>query len=405
MTLLDRLFCRQEWESFYVYRTSLVCPKGFTKELRTFIDGERYLDARNIVCGTEKPPLPKRSVISKMSSAKKRVVYTYPEPLNTVLKLLTFLLIREYDGIFSDNLYSFRPGVTAKDAVRRLMRTRGIFGMYSYKADISDYFNSVPVESLLAILKDVLANDAELYRFLESLLTEHCVLDAGKVTEERKGIMAGTPLSSFYANLYLSALDRDMGEKGVLYARYSDDIILFSGSDERCRQLAGEVKMMLSSKGLSVNSSKERFFLPEDGFEFLGFSVRGGRTDIAPSTVKKLKGKMRRKRDALLRWKERGGEDAERAAGAFIRVFNRKLFEQSGDSELTWSRWFFPVINTTESLHEIDVYAQDCIRTILTGSRGKSRYRADYAELKKLGYRTLVSGYYASLAPENIKED
>ena len=130
MTLLDRLFCRQEWESFYVYRTSLVCPKGFTKELRTFIDGERYLEARNIVCGTEKPPLPKRSVISKMSSAKKRVVYTYPEPLNTVLKLLTFLLIREYDGIFSDNLYSFRPGVTAKDAVRRLMRTRGISGMY-----------------------------------------------------------------------------------------------------------------------------------------------------------------------------------------------------------------------------------------------------------------------------------
>ena len=400
MTLLDRLFCRQEWESFYAYRTSLVCPKCFTRELRSFIDGEKYLEVRNTVCGREKPPLPKKSVISKMSSSKKRVVYTYPEPLNTVLKLLTYLMIREYDGLFSGNLYSFRPGVTAKDAVRKLMRTRGISGMYSYKADISDYFNSVPVEALLPVLENVLADDAELFGFLKSLLAEPCVMDDGKVTEERKGIMAGTPLSSFYANLYLDPLDRKMEESGVLYARYSDDIILFADSEERCGELAGKVKTVLSSKGLSVNPSKERFFLPEEGFEFLGFSVCGGRTDIAPSTVKKLKGKMRRKRDALLRWKERGGEDAERAAGAFIRVFNRKLFEQSGDSELTWSRWFFPVINTTDSLHEIDAYAQDCIRTILTGSHGKSRYRADYDELKKLGYRTLVSGYYASLPPE-----
>ena len=76
-----------------------------------------------------------------MDTQKKRIVYTYPYAENTVLKLLAYLLLRKYDSVFSDGLYSFRPNKTAKDAVRRLIRTPRINEMYSYKADISNYFN------------------------------------------------------------------------------------------------------------------------------------------------------------------------------------------------------------------------------------------------------------------------
>ena len=76
-------------------------------------------------------------------------------------------------------------------------------------------------------------------------------------------------------------------------------------------------------------------------------------------------------------------------------MFNRKLFENPADNELTWARWFFPVLTTDESLRQIDAYAQDCLRYLLSGKRTKARYNVRYADLKRLGYRSLVHEYYA----------
>ena len=340
-------------------------------------------------------PLPKKTVISKMSSSKKRTVYTYPLRENTVLKLLTYLLLRKYDGLFSDGLYSFRPGKTAKDAVRKLMRIKGIRQMYSYKVDIHNYFNSVPVEKFLPILQDALSDDQRLFSFLSSLLTEPRVIDHGKEITEQKGIMAGTPLSAFYANLYLRGLDSHFEEAGVPYARYSDDIILFAETEEELQKHARYVKSYLFDFGLTVNPDKECFATPSDGFTFLGFYCSQSEIDIAPATVKKLTGKMRRKTHALMRWRKRNGLSGEKAAAAFIRIFNRKLLDHGDDNELTWSFWFFSVINTTKSLHQIDLYAQDCIRYLVSGKRTKARYNVRYEDLKALGYKSLVHEYYA----------
>ena len=70
------------------------------------------------------------------------------------------------------------------------------------------------------------------------------------------------------------------------------------------------------------------------------------------------------------------------------------LLESAGDNELTWSHWFFSVINTTESLHRIDLYAQDCLRVLISGKHTKARYNVRYEDLKRLGYRSLVHAYY-----------
>ena len=155
------------------------------------------------------------------------------------------------------------------------------------------------------------------------------------------------------------------------------------------------VRAFLAEKGLSVNPSKEDFYTPGIGWTFLGFSYRDGVVDIAPATVKKLKQKMRRKARALQRWRKRNGLSGEKAAAAFIRIFNRKLLENSADSDLTWSYWFFSVIDTADSLHEIDLYAQDCLRFLISGTRTKARFNVRYEDLKKLGYRSLVHAYYS----------
>jgi len=395
MSILDKLFQRDSWEIFYKYKCSLTGSTKFCKELRDFIDGEAYIQVCEKIRSGEAFALPEKSVISKLDTQKKRIVYTYPAAENMVLKLLTHLLLRKYDGLFSSGLYSFRPNRTAKDAIRKLAKTPHINEMYSYKADISNYFNSIPIEKLLPMLKEVLYDDDELYVFLSGLLSEPRVIDGNAVITEEKGIMAGTPLSAFYANLYLMELDGYFYENNIPYGRYSDDIILFAESEQKCEEYVGFLHGFITERGLKINPSKESLSAPGEAWSFLGFSYNNGVIDIAPVSVKKMKSKMRRKARALQRWKQRSGINAEKAALAFIRIFNRKLFEASEDNDLTWNKWFFSLINTDESLRNIDNYAQDCVRFLITGKRTKSRFDVRYEDIRRLGLRSLVHEYYA----------
>ncbi|MBO4873305.1 MAG: group II intron reverse transcriptase domain-containing protein [Lachnospiraceae bacterium] len=391
---MDKLSDPESWQGFYDYRTSLACPKEYEQELKSFLEKRAYLPVCESIARGDRFPLPRRAVISKLHSQKKRIVYIYPSDENTVLKLLTYLLLRKYDGLYAEGLYSFRPGRSAKDAIRHLTRLSGIRRMYAYKVDISNYFNSIPVERLLPMLREAVGEDAALYSFLEKLLTEEEVLDQGSAIREQKGIMAGTPLASFYANLYLKDLDQAFADKGIPYARYSDDIIVFADSREETALHAETIRRFLKESGLAVNPDKEQFFTPEEGWTFLGFSYREGVIDIAPATVAKLKQKMRRKTRALMRWSRRNGVEGTKAAAAFIRIFTRKLLENAGDNELTWSCWFFSVINTCESLKQIDAYARDSIRYLVSGTRTKARFNLRYEDIKALGYRNLVHAYY-----------
>lgn len=412
MSLIDQLGKKEIWEQFYEYKTSLACPKDIAGRLRSFIDEERYIpvigEINDVLSKEDKDhgfPLPKRSVISKQSSRKKRVVYTYPDDVNTVLKLLTYLILRRYDGIFYDNLFSFRAGRSAQYAVKRILKVPGVFKKYTYKVDVSNYFNSIPADRLTKELNQIIVDDPKLLTFLKALLEEEKVTDkiTGKEITEQKGIMAGTPLASFYANVYLKDLDGIFFERGVPYFRYSDDILVLGDTYEEVKGYADQIREFLNSKGLDVNPSKEEFGSPKEGFVFLGFYFNNGKIDVAPASVKKLKQKMRRKMRALERWKNRNRLTGIKAAKAFIRVFNHKLLEFSGDSDLSWSHWYFSVINTTDSLHIIDLYAQDCIRYLVSGSRTKNRYNVRYDDIKSMGYQSLVHAYYSYEKDEHIR--
>lgn len=394
MNILSQLKEKRVWERFYRYKEEHFASRTVLAELRGFIDREEYLPVCERMDFGEAFPLPVRSVINKMNTKKRRVVYTYPPAENTVLKLLTWLLLRRYDDRFEENLWSFRPGRGAKDAVRELVRFPGIGEMYSYKADISNYFNSVDVDLLLPMLEELTVENPELYAFLRRLLIEDRVMDRGDVITEPKGIMAGTPLASFYANLYLAELDRYFSERGILYARYSDDLILFARTEEEREEHIRFIRRFLEDRHLRLNPDKEVCTEPGERWEFLGFSYQNGTVDIAEVSGRKLRAKMRRKTRALRRWQMRKGLSGEKAAKAFIRAFNRKLFEQTEDHDLTWARWYFPVISTTDSLKKIDRYAQDCIRYLMSGTRTKGRFRIRYEDIRTLGYRNLVHEYY-----------
>lgn len=391
----DLLNNQKVWQEFLEYKlASGHLSKADEKALTEFIEGNNFVPVVGKITGGESFDPPKKTAISKMSTGKKRIVYTYAEDENWVLKLLTWLLQRKYDHLFAYNLYSFRPHKGVRDAVKRLTHAPDIRKMWTYKVDISNYFNSVPVERLLPLLRKTLEDEPEICRFLESLLTNPLVNDHGNLIPEEKGIMAGTPISTFLANLYLAHMDHYFADAGVLYARYSDDIIVFGPTEEEREQYTVTILRFLNEAGLSVNPAKEARTAPGEMWTFLGICYRDGVIDVAPISVEKLKAKMRRKARALVRWQARKGTTGINAAKAFIRVFNRKLFENPVEHELTWARWYFPLINTVDSLKIIDEYSQNCIRYLATGKHTKAQYNFRYEEMKELGYVSLVNRYY-----------
>lgn len=393
-SIIDLLSKQQTWEEFLAYRLLKGRFDWYEfDEADTYVSEEQYLKVVERLQRGDELSIPTRHLVNKMGSGKKRVVYSFPPEEMIVMKAMAFLLYR-YDSQLAPNCYSFRRGLTAHDAIRHLVRSIGNQPMWTYKLDIHDYFNSIPVPLLLPILREVLADDLPLYGFFERLLTDGRAWAGGETLCEERGVMAGTPTSPFLANIYLREVDRHFAESGVLYARYSDDIILFAPDRTTLERHIGELNTFLVKYHLEVNPDKVRIYRPDEAFDFLGFKCKGRNIDIADATRQKMKDKIRRKARSLQRWQSRNGVAAEKAMKVLIRHFNKKFFEGDDPSVLTWSRWFFPVINQTEGLKEIDHYLQSNLRYLATGRHTKANYRIRYAQLKELGYRSLVHEFY-----------
>ncbi len=393
-SILYRISDKKEWNLYFDFKQNQGNLSNKEEaDLKSFIENEEYAKLlKDILNGKNFMP-PRAVLLGKAKTDKKRTVFVYDREENYILKLIAHLL-REYDGIFSPNLYSFRKDSGVKKAIKDILHRKGINGYFTYKLDISDYFNSVNVDNILPILQKTLANDKPLYDFLSSLLLFPYALYNGEKTYQNRGIMAGVPVSGFLANLYLKELDFYFYEKEIPYARYSDDIIVFAESKDDIERYRDYIKDFLKQKGLQINTKKEFLSLPHQEWTFLGFSHNNGQIDVCSASVEKLKRKMRRKSRSLCRWADKNNVDRIKATRVFIKRFNLKFFDNPKENELTWARWFFPIINTDASLHEIDKYMQDCIRYIATGKRNKSRFAFTYNDMKKLGYISLVNEYY-----------
>ncbi len=345
-----------------------------------------------IAKGEHRFSVPKKKLISKNRTGKMRTVYQFDDREMMALKIVADQLCA-YDRLFSPDLYSFRRNVHAGDAVRKLFRTPGLGSKWGFKADVHNYFNSIDVDRLLPELKRDLSDD-RLYGMFESILSDPRVVFGGEVIEERKGVMAGIPVSAFLANYYLKDVDSFFGSLDCTYMRYADDILILADSEEEALQYRDTLARMVESRGLEMNPDKEVFFRPGQPFEFLGFKVSEAGIDISENSVRKMKGKIRRSARSIRRWMLRKDAPVGGTIKALIREYNRRFYgNESG--ELSWSAWYFSSITTTDSLHEIDMYLQDWIRYVATGRHNKKNYDAvPYGMMRDRGYRPLVSEYY-----------
>lgn len=84
----------------------------------------------------------------------------------------------------------------------------------------------------------------------------------------------------------------------------------------------------------------------------LGFSYQNGIIDLSETTKKKIKRKINRNARKLRRWMIKKNASIDIAIKAMNTKFNKKFYGYNQDNyhELTWSKWFFPLINTSNGL-------------------------------------------------------
>lgn len=406
MEILTSLYSEAVWQDFLQHKTEKQhISKKEQQELAAYMRGKRYLPLLDAIHSPEfRCPVPVKKEINKGGGSKKRVVYSYPEDFNYVLKIIAWGLYR-YDGIFAENCYAFRRNYGVREAIKRILHTKDISGKYCLKVDISNYFNSIQVPLLLEKLAFLKKEDTSLYQLFEKMLTTDQALENGHLVVEKRGAMAGTPVSPFFANVYLMDVDHYFAERNILYFRYSDDILVFADSLEQLQEYQQILYGKIEEHQLKLNPSKVHVSEPGEPWEFLGFAYDGGQIDLSANTIRKMKDKIKRKAKALRRWQERKGLTGEKAAKGFLKAMNHKFFDSGEGTDFSWSRWFFPNLTTDKGLKEIDRCMQQYIRYCVTGRHYKGNYRISYEQMKAWGYRNLVHEFYDWREGEKKDED
>lgn len=398
MSVLDNMQYEEKWKEFLHYKQeNRHLSKGEAESINKFIEKKRFIYYYEQISKEEFPlSYPTKKIVNKEGINKKRVVYSFEEEENLVLKFIAHELWR-FDDVLCKNCYSFRRGYGVKDAIRQFRYNPQFSNLYCFKADISNYFNSISIELLLEKLEFLKHRDEKLYHLFERILKQEQVWENGVLIKDSHGAMAGTPISPFFANVYLKDVDSWFFKKNIPYYRYSDDILIFAGNEKQLEERKKYFYELIESHKLTINPDKVTFSKPGEPWEFLGFSYDHGKLDLSENTKRKTKTKIKRKAEALRRWQRKKGLTTDKAAIGFIRAMNRKFYGSEDTDDFTWNRWFFPNITEDSGLKEIDAYTQQYIRYTVTGRHYKGNYRISYEQLKEWGYRSLVHEYYKFL--------
>jgi RNA-directed DNA polymerase len=195
-----------------------------------------------------------------------------------------------YEQDFLDCSYGFRPGRSAHDAVRALIRA-GNDGEANWilEFDVVSFFDSVRRSQLMEMLQERVA-DGSLLRLVGKCLHVG-VLDKEEFSEPSEGTVQGSTLSPLLGNVYLhTVLDRWFTEEvrprlrgKATFIRFADDGVFGFERQDDAQQVQAVLSKRMERFGLTLHPEKTRlldFRRPPRArgegrspttFDFLGF--------------------------------------------------------------------------------------------------------------------------------------
>ena len=221
----------------------------------------------------------------------------------------------EWEAVFEQHSYGFRPGRSCQDAIGQCFNKIGFnrAGGHTWvlEADIKGFFDNIAHESILNMVSNF--PNRELIR---GWLKAGFVFQ-GKLNPTEQGTPQGGVISPLLANIGLHGLETYIKatnpKLGVV--RYADDFIVTANDKHSLEVVQNLIQAWISKRGLELSAEKTVITSMEDGFDFLGFNSRhyDGKLLIKPSKKK------------VLAFCKRVGKEIKNLSSAEQEVLIRKL--------------------------------------------------------------------------------
>ncbi len=341
------------------------------------------------------------------TNGKDRTIYLYPWEERIVDLMLYRQLTKYFHSVYEPSCFAYRMGSHGVDScqhrveqhIRQLPRP-----LYFVKRDVADYFPSINHQRLLTLLTNWIDPNDYLFELLRQRIQFEVLQEDGlTVNTADRGIAFGTAIACFFANLYLTPLDRQLSKiKGLKYFRYADDLLAFSTN--RSNTLKAAEVMGEGFSCLRVQSKPKahrNFFFPKtvghtdgafeavDRFQHLGLEFRADQSvGMAREKGRKIRNlfrtAFRRKRNRLS--KQRHANSRAQLAVDIARDVVNESFRSVAVID-----YYLKHVNDEQQLRELDRWlAEEILSVTFKNGHKKGNFRKlPFSRLRAMGLPSL----------------
>lgn len=257
-----------------------------TEELRQLAEDLRTEQYR--------PQAVRRVWIPKPGSTEQRPLGIPTVRDRVVQTALLHVLEPIFDVTFAEHSYGFRHGRGCHHALERIEALLQAGYVYIVDADLKSYFDTIPKDRLLARVREKVS-DRRVLRLLEMFLDQG-VLDGLREWAPEKGTPQGAVISPLLANIYLNPLDHRLAGAGFAMIRYADDFVILCRTRADADRALALVRSWVEDNGLTLHPTKTKIVdARTEGFDFLGYTLRGRLRLPRKKSLDKLKDTIRAK--------------------------------------------------------------------------------------------------------------